>query len=148
MGATMVKVEGTSKRGCDVDADCWTASTTAPIQSAITTDADKAKSCCMYIGITAIASGSTTEIASGDDLLAKIKAKGLPVVVGEATKYCDNNYTDIYTDAITDGATVDGTSITYSPSDGNVAIKQYCDGGAATLAAVTASIAVATISLY
>ena len=110
----MVKLSVTTYfRGCEKDADCWTVSTT-PVMAAITTDLDKAKSCCMYFGVTAVPSGSTTEIAAGETLFTSYKTAGFPIVVGEATKYCNRDYTDTYTDALAKtGVTVVDNVITY-----------------------------------
>ena len=97
----------------------------------------------------AISSGSVTEIAAGDAILTAYKAMGLPTVVGEATKYCNRDYpAKVASYEASDKNSIDDDVLTYTAAYGNVAFKSYCDGGAATLAAATAAVAVATISLY
>ena len=97
----------------------------------------------------ALASGTTAEIAKGNEILDNSKKYGLPNVVGEAVKYCTNDYPKTIADyATSDIKTYADDVLTYNAANGNIAFKTYCDGGAATLAAATAAVAVATISLY
>ena len=106
----MVKLTGTSLRACALDADCWTVST---FNVAVTTDAEKARTCCMYQGVTALASGTTDEIAAGDVVLAEFKSMGLPIVLQEAVNYCSYNYTNMYTVVLGGGVTVANNVITF-----------------------------------
>ena len=147
MGASMVTLTNNlTLRDCKLDADCYTASL-IPAQLAITTDDAKDSTCCMYFGVTAAASGSSSEVSLGNIFLAAEALKGLPTKVGEATKYCNWAYpiTVAAIKLVTTGA---NNNYAYPAAAGGVGFSTYCDGGAATLAAVTASIAVATISLY
>ena len=150
MGAKMATLSNAINRTCKVDDDCYTASVaTTPDQVLLVTDAEKSKACCMIFGVVAVPTGTTAEIAIGDVALKDYTDAGLSKTVGEATKYCNQDYPVTFTDIekVVGVTNADGL-VTFSTTDGALSYKLFCDGGAATLAAATAAVAVATISLY
>ena len=61
--------------------------------------------CCMYYGVLAAPSGTTSEIAIGTGVLDGLVALGLPSAVGEATMYCADYKTNIASWLAVDGTT-------------------------------------------
>ena len=73
---------------------------------------------------------------------------GLPSTVGEATQYCLDYKTSITSFMAVAGTTYADGVMTLSPANGSYSFNYYCSGAVTTLAATTAAVAVATISLY
>ena len=105
--------------------------------------------CCMYYGVLAEPTGTAAQIVNGDLYQAIFTNIGLPSTVGEASAYCTTNYpSDIAVLMAVDGTTYANGVITMSPANGSFSFNYYCSGAVTTLAATTAAVAVATISLY
>ena len=99
MGATMATLSNANNRTCKTDSDCYTASTaTTPDQILLTSTGGKNKACCIVFGVVAAPSGTTSEIAIGDAALLAYTNAGLSTTIGEATKYCDQDYPATFTD--------------------------------------------------
>ena len=92
MGASYQANTSTLSVTCTKDADCYAASTIASV-SAATTTAEKAKRCCMYLGMTTIPSGTSSEMSNGD-LDANIMNLyfGMPLSTGYYTTICNMDY--------------------------------------------------------
>jgi hypothetical protein len=74
MGASMTKLSNTNLKACTADADCYAADTaTSPDLVLLSTDAEKAKACCMAFGMLTLSSGTTAQIAIGDAVIAAFK---------------------------------------------------------------------------
>ena len=103
--------------------------------------------CCMYYGVLTEPKGTTGEIALGNLILDGLTASGLPDTVGEATMFC-TDYKKVIAEFLTvPGTNYDNGVMSYSAANGSLSYNFYCSG-ATTLAAATAAVAVATISLY
>ena len=130
---------------------------------ALTTDADKAKTCCQYSGIVSMPAEWTTAY----NTIMLQGTYGGPKNIFEYSKTCNRNFPstiDGYNtnakNAITKYAsnsdsgpyefTYDSkTGIAkYGKQSGDYESKAYCDGGAATLVAATTAAFAVTISLY
>ena len=101
----------------------------------------------MYYGVVSAPVGTDAEITIGDAVVEDFGTLGLPTVVGEYSMMCLKYKTMIEDLLKVDGTTYANGVMTMAPAAGSLSYNLYCDG-AATLAATTAAVAVATISLY
>ena len=148
MGGTYVANTSSFSSQCTKDADCYAAVSSLSVAAA-TTDAEKKKRCCQYMGYTtAPDQGTAAQKALGATTQLSLNLNyGLPLAKGDYTRFCNNDYPA--TLPVGKGS---NTLITYDtktglvqyPIDyGKMATTQYCDGGAKALA-VAGAVALAT----
>tara|TARA_B110001450_G_C17413567_1_gene396805 strand:+ start:207 stop:587 length:381 start_codon:yes stop_codon:yes gene_type:complete len=96
MGASFTANTSVFVKSCNLDADCYEASST-PIFAAATTDADKKKRCCLSMGYesTPVGTGVTTFLV-GDLSAVYVGGMntylGMPKKTGQYTKICALDY--------------------------------------------------------
>ena len=94
----------TDGHACKTDADCTATYTSGnkTVFPALTSTADKAKTCCMYREVVKAPSGTTAQAKAGTDEFTTFKNfAGVSNTVGEYNLYCNRDYPLTITDYTT-----------------------------------------------
>ena len=146
MSKYVVYSDTSQNTSCNSVTDCYAAGKfKAKPVAAATTDAEKAKRCCLRQEFTKLPPASNVE---GTGFVGGLKAGGFTSTVGEYTQICA--YDDEFQKKLaTMGATVDKATNAYTfPADyGGFILIMGCNG-AARLVAVSTGVLAATLSLY